>query len=84
LYIGDQVLEGWHNRLKQNVLKDRHEAVDHVVDKLWEEWKHYEVLLTSPNLLEQRVKEAGNEKRWHTSRLTLSDVLHHPTKAIQR
>lgn len=67
---GDQMLEGWHNRLQNYVVTQKEEAVDQVVILLWNEWLYYEAILTNPSLYQQRIEEIKKIKR---ARVTLSN-----------
>jgi hypothetical protein len=71
---GDQILEGYHNRLQSIVLSHKNEAVDHVVHLLWQEWQYQYKIITTPHLLKERQKEMQDRKKYD-KRITLANYI---------
>lgn len=74
---GDNLLEGFNNRLQNYVFKDSpsFEAIDFVVKALWEEWLYQYKIVTNPYLQEQRLKEYEEQQKKHQHRRTLAHYL---------
>jgi hypothetical protein len=47
---GDQILEGYHNRLQNIISEKKHETIDHFVNLLWSEWCYYYKIISNPIL----------------------------------
>lgn len=62
---GDHILEGWHNRLQHHTWPQRHEAADHAIHYLWEEWTLYSRLLSSPEHLAAHAQaREADARKW--------------------
>lgn len=60
---GDQMLEGWHNRLHKYVIPSPDQAIDFLVEILSKEMKYYEHILQTPHQLKEILKDLEDNKR---------------------
>lgn len=82
LPTGDNVLEGWHNRIKQQT-NYLHLSTDRVVKLLQDEFKYWYAVLNSPVLKAARQKEIEEmKKKWH-QKLSLKKLLEEHALKIQ-
>jgi hypothetical protein len=72
---GNQLLEGWHNRLKDSIPR-ANLRLDQFVDLLYKEWCYYESTINDAQLLDEQLKFLAQRKReWTRKRNTTEGTM---------